>query len=358
MKPKMMVLDGLWRDFLRAPTDEGAGGSAGGDPAGGAEGEGGAAGGAGGEGGGGDPAGDKAGGDGGTSADEAAAAAEAAGSKKPWHEQDGKLTGPQREWLKARGMLENDPEAVLLRAITGHMAAEKALGKGADKLMDRPKEGQSSAEWLRENAKAFGIPETADAYDIAKPEMPEGMEWDAALEGKFREIAHAQGMTPDQVNASVGVFAENMVGMFTTAGQELQVATQAMNAELERDWGDQYPAKVAAAQAASRVLGSEAGLSEDNILAIGELLKPKIGDAGIMKLFAAVGAKLSDDELVGIGAGLGGATTPADAAAELAQFTSPEGDYGKAYRARDRAEVKRLEPRRQRLIELSAKAKA
>jgi len=337
----MMMAAGLWREICRAPDSEGAGGAAGtGEADPGADAVGAAAGtGA-------------AGGDPAAGAPAGAAGGDGAAPAKPWHEREGTLTGPERDWLRARGMLTDDAAALLPKAIRGHIAAEKALGKGADKLMDRPAEGQKTSEWMRANAKAFGIPEAPDGYDIAKPDMPEGMSWDTDLEGTFRTLAHEQGMTPDQVNASVGLFAGHMGKMFNVANQELQDATQQMRQELERDWGDQYAAKIAQAQGAAQAIATEAGLDLEQIQSIGQMLKPKIGDAGIMRLFATIGAKMGDDAFVG-GAGAVGMTTPQEAKAELQRFTGPDGDYGKAYSTKDQKRMRELEPMRERLIKLA-----
>lgn len=338
-----MMIAGLWRETLRAPDDEGAGGAAGG----GADGAG-------------DPAGEAAGAEsaaGGGGDAGAAAGAEggkdAGGGDKPWHAREGSLTGPERDWLRARGMLTDDAAELLPKAIRGHMAAEKALGKGADKLMDRPKEGQPVAEWLKEHAKAFGIPEAPDGYQIAKPDMPEGMGWDEGLEGQFRTLAHEQGMTPDQVNASVGLFAGHMKGIFEGAQQGAQTAQADLRQELERDWGDQYGAKTQQAQAAFQAIAAEAGLGHEQQLAAAELLRPKVGDAGIMRMFAAIGAKMGDDAFVG-GGGAPGLTTPQEAKAELQKFTGHDGEYGKAYAAGDQRKMRQLESRRDQLTKLAA----
>lgn len=160
-------------------------------------------------------------------------------------------------------------------------------------------------------------------------------------------------MTPAQVQAGAKFFAEFQARQFETVGAQLQQASDAMRQELERDWGDQYPAKIRRAQEAAQAIGQAAGLDTDAIMRMGELLKPKVGDAGIMRLFAAIGDMAGDDGFVAGGGGAGGmGMTPAEAKAELQRFTSREGDYGKAYAA---GKVpKDLENRRQMLMKLAA----
>lgn len=350
---RLMMMTALWAELIRGPEGEGAGGggTGGGDAgdaqAGAGDGEGGAAAGASGAGEGG--AGGSAGGESG-----GAGADENAGGGRPWHEREGALTGPEREWLKARGMLTDDTEGVLLCAIRGHMAAETRLGKPADALMEKPAKGQDVHDWLRANSAMLGLPDAPEGYEIEKPELPKGLEWNGELEAGFRQLAHEHAMTPAQVQAGAKFFAEFQARQFETVGAQLQEASDAMRQALERDWGDQYPAKIQRAQQAAQAVGQAAGLDSDAIMRIGELLAPKIGDAGIMRLFAAIGDMAGDDGFVpgGGGGASGMGMTPAEAKAELQRFTSPAGDYGKAYAA---GKVpKDLEDRRQMLMKLAA----
>lgn len=328
-----MRISRRWMDGrLRAPEGEGAGGGAAADAEAGA--------------------------------DAAAAAAAAAGQgdpppadggagARPWYDQDGFLSGEERDWIKAKGMAVDDQGEVLRRAIKGHMSAEKRLGKPGDALMDKPAKDEAATEWRRRNAAALGIPETAEQYEIAPPKDFPAEAWDKGLEGKVREFAAARALPQDVVQGFAGLYAEHIHGMIAAVEQELQVASGEMQRDLERDWGDQYPARVAVAQAGAAALAAKAGIEPQQLEGIAALLRPKLGDAGIMRLFHAAGEALADDGIVGGAAGAG-ATTPQDARAKLAQFTSSEGDYGRAYAAGDHRRMRELEPERQRLVKLSA----
>lgn len=360
---RMTIAGPGWLErLLRAPADGGAGGDGGGSggDAGGAGGQGGGAGaGQGGEGGGGagGPGGEGGATGGGTGGQGGGGGDGGAGAVKPWHERDGLLSAEERSWITSKGYNQPMDEALLIRALRGHRAAEGRLGKPADALMDRPAKDQPVADWMKANAAVFGLPEAPEGYEIQRPQLPEGMTWDEGLEGKFRSIAHANGMTPAQVQANVDMFAEMRAAEFQNVATEMRTASDAMRQELERDWGAQYGAKVQLAQKGAQAMAEKAGLGTEQILAIGQLLRPKVGDAGIMRLFAAVGEAMGDDAFVPSAAGSGGvgiAMTPQEAKAEHDRFVGPDGDYGKAWAKGDQASVRRLNDKRLQLLRIAS----
>ncbi|MEM9782732.1 MAG: hypothetical protein AAF899_09670, partial [Pseudomonadota bacterium] len=217
-------------------------------------------------------------------------------------------------------------------------------------------EGQDVAEWLKAQGGVLGIPEKPEGYEVKKPDLPDGVSWDDGLEAKWREKAHAAGMLPHQMQAGVELMAEVQTGLLNDARADLQNATQEMRQALERDWGDQYGAKVELAKQAAAAAFQAAGLDGEEQLAVAQMLKPKVGDPGIMRLFAALGAMMGEDSLAqggkgGAGAG-GMAMTPQEAKAELDRFTGPDGEYGRAMKDKNQKALNELNPRRLQLIKL------
>ncbi|SFI60688.1 hypothetical protein [Albimonas pacifica] len=357
MRPRMTIVP-VWLDrLLRAPADGGQGG----DGGGGQGGEGGQGGGEGaGQGGAGDGGAAGAGGEGGATGggDGGQGDGGAGGGKgdgKPWWERDGFLKSDEVDWLRSKGFNQELTPELMARALRSYRAAETKMGRPADSLMDKPGKDQPVAEWMKANRELFGLPEAPDGYEIKRPDMPEGVTWDEGLETKFREIGHANGMTPAQMQASVDMFAEMRKTEFETLATELQTAGEEMRQQLERDWGDQYSAKVKQAQQAAQAMGEKAGLDTEQILSIGQLLKPKVGDAGIMRLFAAIGAAMGDDGFVpGAGGGPGIGMTPQEAKAEHDRFVGLDGEYGKAYRAGDQPKMRELNAKRLQLLKLAS----
>ena len=263
-----------------------------------------------------------------------------------------------RGWLTTKGGLVDDPLEALDKAVRAGAGAEKFLGRGADALMTKPGQGQSLPDWMRANAAIFGLPDAPEKYDIAKPELAGGVEWDETLEAEARKIAHENGIAPAALQAMVGLYAKHLGDKVTGINAQLATAKQDMMAQLERDWGAQTPGKVAQAKLAAQSLMAQAGLDADGQREVLSVLAEKTGDAGVMRLFATLAGMMGEDTLAGGGAGGGGggSTTPAEAYARLAAMDAPDGPYGKAYAANNRAEMARLEPERQALMRLAARA--
>jgi hypothetical protein len=210
---------------------------------------------------------------------------------------------------------------------------------------------------MRSNAAIFGLPEAPDKYEIEKPQLPEGVEWDAGFEAKVREIAHEHALPPAALQAMVAAYGEKVSSLIDNAGSQRQAAQAELMRSLEAEWGASAQTRISQAQAAFQAIAEKAGFSaeakEDVFLA----LKPKIGDPGIMKLFAAIGEMMGEDSLTGGGAGPGGFTpgnTPQEARARLAALDSPDGEFGRAYAKGDRATMERLRPQREALLKLAS----
>lgn len=281
----------------------------------------------------------------------------AAQPQPKWFE-DARFEG-SRDWIAAKGLgTVEDPLAALERTIAVGRGAERHLGRPAESLVEKPRDGQPLAEWMRGQRELFGLPEGADKYEIARPEMPAGVAWDEGFEAKAREIAFEHGVPPAALNAFVSAYGERVAGMMADAETQLQAANAEMMTELEAQWGRETPGKIAQARQAVAAVAAQAKLGPDAIADIALALKPRVGDAGIVRLFAAIGEMMGEDTLGGAAAattaGGGLAMTPEEARQQLAVFESPQGDYGRAYNARDRASLAALEPRRQALLRIAA----
>lgn len=333
------------RLILRAPEGESGAGAADPGTAGGETGDTGSAGGAAG-------AGDT-GATGGT--DDTGASGET--GQPRWWESKG-LTDAQRQNLTALGLTVDDPVQAVAKLTDMEIAAKRRLGKPADQLIDKPGKDQDVAEWLRGHGDLFGIPEAPEGYEVARPEdWPKDAEWNADLEAKAREIGHKHGLTGAALNDMVGLYASEVQRLVASAEEDLAQATAQMQATLQKDWGDQYAARVSQAQQAASVVAEKAGLDNEALAGLAAALKPKIGDAGTIRMFAAIGEMMGDDMAAGLSAGGGGSglsTTPAEARAELAALRAPGGAYFEATRKGDHAALKELRPKIERLSKTAA----
>lgn len=284
-----------------------------------------------------------------------AGAAPAAGGAK-WWEDDKTYDADTRNWLAARGLTEDDPLAVLPKAIKGHRAAEARIGKGLDSIMDRPAKGQSWADWAAANADALGLPAEAKAYAVEAPkDWPKDIPWDAAREERIREIAFKHRIPAEAHQAYVGAYAETVKEIYAEAEKGLSQARTEMDTDLRRDWGQQLEARKTRAAQAMQTLAEKAGMTADHIEALSQTMSGASSDATVIRIFDVVAEILGDDTGFAMGRGAQKfGMTPAEARAELARFEGPEGEYGKALAESNMAKLAELKARRNELHRLAA----
>ncbi len=272
---------------------------------------------------------------------------------------DGEAFKEVRDHVVKSGLTTEDRDDALLKAITMHKGAETMLGGKAEGLLQKPKDGQDLGEYLRANAETFGIPESAEAYDLGidTENLPAGVGYDAKLDGAVREVAFQHGIGNSALKALAGAYTEHLAKVEDGINTEYSNAKAELDQKLQADWGDQYNAKVNLAQRAAQFIGEKAGLDSAGLELASQALAAKGGDASTLRMFAAIGEMLGEDTLITGGAPqhLGG-MTPAEAKAELERFISADGDYGKAAARNDKKELARLDPKREQLIRLASQA--
>ncbi len=274
-----------------------------------------------------------AGGDGGQG--EGGGTGEGGGDEKLWWE--GETYAPAKDWMTKKDLLKEDQGEVLGKAIEGWRNAEARLGKPAESLMDRPAEGQTTAEWMRANAETFGLPDKPEGYELPELNLPDGMPVDDELMNGARQIAFEEGIPPAALEKLQGLYAERMGTIVGNADGNLKKANDEMRATLQKDWGDQTDAKIGQAQTAFQALAEAAGMDADEQLAAASALSKQTGDPMVMKMFASLADLMGEDSLKGLGSGAGLTTTPAEAKAKKAQLMASDGPWSKAMKAGDKA---------------------
>lgn len=266
-----------------------------------------------------------------------------------WFEGGDLLTADERAWLGAKGLTLDDPAEAAAKLLRGHRSAEQFIGKGVEKIIERPADGQDYGEWARANAKALGLPDAPEGYDLAPPDSwPKDMPWDAGFEAQFREFAHKSGMPPAMAKAAVGIYAGKMQALAADADAKFAEANTKMMAELERDYGEKMPAVLARAKQGAQAIAEKAGFDAEALASLtNRITKDAGGDAMAIKFMAAIGELLGEDAGVGLGNGNGNGFGPtrADAEAALADFTKADGEWARASAARDQTAIARLRPK-------------
>jgi len=136
---------------------------------------------------------------------------------------------------------------------------------------------------------ALGRPETPDKYELAKPDLPDGLPYDEAVESWFRGTAHALGLTQEQAGKLFAAYNDLTKQAFTTQEAARTKAYADGVEALKKEWGPEgYPANVEVMRRAVEQFGGpdfkafmdESGLGNNPI---------------IIKTFVAIGKSMGED---------------------------------------------------------------
>lgn len=188
-----------------------------------------------------------------------------------------------KKYLDAEGKI--DP----LVLAKGYLGAQALLGK--DRIVI-PKEGDQQS-WDEVYTK-LGRPETPDKYELKRPELPEGMQYDEEKEKFLRQFAHKNGWNQQQTANAYETLFKDRYDEAMAWQKELATRREDGLREMTRELG---PAGVESNNRAADVAMAEFG--NDN-------LKAKLTAAGlqhdpdILRVFGKIGKTLlGEDKLRG-----------------------------------------------------------
>jgi hypothetical protein len=107
----------------------------------------------------------------------------------------------------------------------------------------------TSTEWQM-YLDAGGRPKTADEYKFEEAKLPDGMNYDANLEGKFKSVAHMAGLNGKQAAMMRDMFVAYQAETFNSARTEYSQSREQATAELQKELGSAYEPYVNAAKVA------------------------------------------------------------------------------------------------------------
>ena len=161
-------------------------------------------------------------------------------------------------------------------------------------------------------AKAFGVPDTADGYELSTVD-----DFDNTT---IKQIAHELRLTPKQAQAIQDKYLSDMQAQ-EEAYHQSKAQEVAQSADLlKKEWGAKYQENVSLA---NKYLRSVAGNEGEFNRLVG-----KYGnDTDAIKIFAKAGTSIAEGELGGFEGQVGGFTkTPAQAQAELDKIMNDSTD--------------------------------
>jgi len=116
----------------------------------------------------------------------------------------------------------------------------------------------ATAEERAEYFKALGVPESPDGYEFDRPQLPEGMEYNEALEKWFRNEAHTAGLSAEQAKALYGAYNKFTESVMKKMDDDRQAALDSGMKALKESWGNKYDDNVAIVKRVQeKIAGSE-----------------------------------------------------------------------------------------------------
>lgn len=134
--------------------------------------------------------------------------------------------------------------------------AKGTLENSVELLGENPTDEERTAFYTR-----LGRPEKAEGYELKRPELPEGLPYDEALEQKFRDFAFATGIPAETAQKLYGLYTEHTLEAHNTAVD----ATKALMKQeqdagmkvLTEKWGDETKKNIELAVRAIEKIGGE-----------------------------------------------------------------------------------------------------
>lgn len=192
-------------------------------------------------------------------------------------------------------------------AVTAYQSLEKFLG--ADKAgrgVVLPKDENDADGWNALYSK-LGRPEKPDGYGLTEGFGKTAAEW-----------FHEAGLTPKQAQALATKWNGYAESAKAQQEAELAKAWEAEAATLKSEWGDKYDAQIETAKRAAARLGvDEATLDK---------LQSGMGQAGLMKFMAQVGALFAEDAAPQ-GSSVNAGRTPEAAQAQIKALMADKGFF-------------------------------
>lgn len=231
-------------------------------------------------------------------------------SDAPWYTQEtfGLKAETDADLLKH---LEGKKFPDLKTALTAGMHADNVAR--SRNVLDKP-DPKNLKDW--KGWQELGWTPEIDKYALKRPEIPQGVEYDAGMEDHLRKIAHEARVPLSAAQALL----DGMVGYQKQLADQVAAKgaseTAALQQALDAKWGADKDKNLAIAKAAMKA----SGLNADDAATLEKIM----GAPALVAWFHRVGSELGEDRMAGGGGGGGGGpSTPEAAAAERRRL---EGD--------------------------------
>lgn len=211
---------------------------------------------------------------------DAAAAASATDelNKGPWYGDLPETNDDEKAfktWVDKKGF--KDP----LSTLKAYRDLEKHVGANRVVL---PGEKDDITQW--EGWDKLNVPKAADGYTLERPQLPEGMEWDANFEAQAKEMAAKLRVHPTQLKGLMDLYVQSQVAQHNSL-KEHQAKEAGELQSLFKEWGMDKDANVELARRGAKYFG----LSKDEM---GALESGLVGGKTLMTALLKIGKNIRE----------------------------------------------------------------
>ena len=187
---------------------------------------------------------------------------------------------------------------------------------GTDKIA-KPQENWTDKEW-NSFWDTVGRPADPTKYELKLPQAPEGVEVDQESVKAAVEMFHEAGLTKSQAQKLAEKWMTRQFGIAQTRAQTEANSIKAVEDELKKDWGEQFPTRAAAAKKAMLHFAEKSPKVREAVEKL--MADPKFGDnPNMLRLWAIVGDELMESGDIRGGGGSALGFTPEQASNQLAE---------------------------------------
>ncbi|MDW3181770.1 hypothetical protein [Roseobacter sp.] len=309
----------------------GSGGGTGGDAGGGA-----GDGGAGGAGDGG--AGTGTGGGAGTGGDGGA------GDGKPWYDSREWSDPALKDFAVKAGYHNGTADEALEKALKGEMHAAAKLGKDPTKLAELPGDNATVSDFFKNNAAAFGVPDSLDKYELTLPEnLPDGVPIDQDMMDAFRKNAFESNLPPEIAQGTVNFYAQHFSDWLGKKQAEVHKAEKKLEGALKEKLGGNWEQKRDEGVRAFQVMAAQMGLDADATRNIAMKLNEGMGDVHLVQFTIGLADYISEDTLAAPRGNGAPAGDLARAQQRKAAIMGRDGEMLQAQRSGNQAKIAELQ---------------
>lgn len=181
----------------------------------------------------------------------------------------------------------DDSAEGLNKAFESHANLNKLLGH---EKVPIPKDDNDAEGWAR-FSKAMGVPDKAEGYGLADPQLPDALKGMGVDKGKFSEIAHGIKLTPSQTKALWKVYNDINVENYNKHLEGLKADLNNTINSLRGEWGDAYNTNVELGQMVINKFTE--GNKEANDFITAALTKSAAG----IKFLAKIGEQFAENKI-------------------------------------------------------------